>query len=87
VVDDARLAGRRDRAGEPHADRNPHAEADLPLQTARGGGHQLAARRVGKQDRRGVGVHQLADPRRQLDEQVVDVELGERRVGHRQEPA
>jgi hypothetical protein len=56
---------------------------DLLLDAPGRGGHELAGRRVEEQDGRRVGVEDVPNPVEQLDQQVVDREAGEARIGDR----
>ena len=78
--------GRRDLSGEAGADRHADALPDFFLDAACGAGDEVALGLVEEQHRRGVGLEDVLHPREQLDEQVVDVQPGERRVGHPLQP-
>jgi hypothetical protein len=82
-----RLLPRRDRAGEAFSDRQPDSLAHLLLQTTRRGRDEFRAARVHQQDRRRVGLQQVADPFQQLGEQVLQAESRQRRVGDNLEVA
>ena len=74
---------RGDPAGEAPSERDSHALADLFLDAARGGRHQVLRGRIQQQHRGGVHGEQLADPLQQLTQQLVEVELRQPGVGHR----
>ena len=81
VEDRDRPALGGDAAGEALADRDAHALLDLLLDALGGASDERAALVVEHEDRRGVGAEDVADAQQQLRQQLVDGEVGERRVG------
>ena len=74
-----------DRSGEPVAERDSHALADLLLQPARSARNEIIRARVAQQDRGRVGDECGPDPVQQLGEQVVDVEARQLDIGYCQQ--
>jgi hypothetical protein len=66
---------------EPRSDGHADPLAHLVLESARGGGHQLAGRTVDQQHRRGVDVEDLADPLEQLVQQILNGEMDQGHIG------
>jgi hypothetical protein len=87
VLDHDRRPLRGDPAGEAAPDRDPHAGLDLLLEPLRRPRDQLLAGVVQQEERRGVGVEDVADPDEQLVEQAPEGKQRERRVGDGQELA
>ena len=85
VEDDRPLAG-GDAAGEAAADRDPHAGLDLFLDPDRRASDELVGLLVEQQDGAGVGAEDVADPRQQHAQQLLDLEMRERRVSDGLEP-
>ena len=81
MVEHDRFAPRSDRAGEARPDRHPHALADLFLEPARRAGDEVVGLVLAQQHRCRIGVQDGADPVEQLDEQIIDVKLGQAHVG------
>lgn len=79
--DCARL--RRDPPGEAAADRDADAALDLLLDADGGPRDELVRGLVEEEDRAGVGAEGIADAREQDGEQLVHLEVRERRVRHR----
>jgi hypothetical protein len=69
----------RDAAGESGAYRDPDALPDLLLQPTRRSRHQLVA--IAQQHCRGIGIENRADALEQFEQEVLDIEPGQRRVG------
>ena len=80
VLDDHGAALGGDAAGEAAAERDPHALLDLLLDALGRAGDELAGRLVEQQERRRVGAEDVGDPLQQLRQQLVEREMGERRV-------
>jgi hypothetical protein len=83
VRQDDWAALRGDAAGEAAADRDPDALLDLLLDPDGGARHELVRVGVEQQDRARVHVEERGDPSEQLREQLLDLEMGEGRVGDR----
>jgi hypothetical protein len=77
IRQEERLPLGRDPTREAATERDPHPLPD------RRPGYQLAALDIEQQDRGRIGAEDRADPVQELTEQLVEVEVGERRVGHR----
>ena len=73
----------RNPAGEPSAQWHAHALPDLLLYPACDGRDQLIGPGFEQKYGRGVDAEEIADPIEQLDEQVFETELGQRRIGDR----
>jgi hypothetical protein len=69
-----------DPAGKPLPQRKLDALFDLLLDSFRGAGHQLVGLRVVEQDRNRVDAQRFTDPEQELVEQLLELELGKRRV-------
>src|SRR4051794_15781377 len=82
VRDVDRPALRGDAPGEPAADGDADALLDLLLDALRRARVEHPRVLVEEQDRGGVGPQDLRRPDQQLLEQVLEVEMRERRVGH-----
>ena len=80
VGDEDRHALGGDATGEALPDRNPHALLDLLLDALGGAGHQLASGRVVEEDRHGVDTQGLPDADQQLVQELLQAQLGERRI-------
>ena len=80
-VEDHRALLRRDPAGEPLAQRDADALLDLLLDAAGGRRDQVLRRLVEQQHGRGVDAQQVAHPVEQLDQELLDAEVGECGVG------
>jgi hypothetical protein len=87
VVDDDRSPLLRDPPGEPAAEWHAHPRLDLLLQPARRAGFELVGPLVEQQDRGGVDRDEAAHAREQLADQVVELEVCERRLTDRLEVA
>ena len=72
----------RDATDEPSPDRDAKALPNLFLGTSAGRGDQFVGRLVEQQDRGGVDVEEFADPVKQFVQQVLEVQMRERDVGH-----
>jgi hypothetical protein len=77
------LGGHSTREPPPH--RDAHTCLDLLLEPLRGARDQLVGRWVVQEDGGGVDVEDAAQPGQQRLEQVVEVQVRERRVGERLE--
>ena len=82
VVEDHRGAVRRDPSGEALSDRDPHASSptptlELPITYAR----RASPSPVSGENRNRVGLEDIANARQQLGEELIEVEMGQRRVG------
>jgi hypothetical protein len=78
-----RAPGGGDPTGEAAPDRNSHAFAHLFLDPAGGGGDELLLVLGEQQDGGTVGIECFLHASQQFIEQVVDLELRDRRVGQR----
>ena len=73
-------------AGEPAADRDANALLDLFLDADCSAGDELVARLVEQQECRCVGLQQVPDPRQQLGQKLLQVEMRKRGVGDELQP-
>ena len=73
------------RPGEASADRDADSALHLLLEADRGARNELRPGLVEQQHGSGVGVEQLTRPAEELGEQLVELEVAERGVGHRLE--
>jgi hypothetical protein len=83
VLDRDRPLLGRDLAREPAPERDARPDLDLLLEAARRAGDELVGLLVEQQEGDGVALERLADPEQELGEQVVEVEVRERRVRDR----
>src|SRR5262245_58240652 len=81
VLDHDRLAGEGDAASEATADRQAEAALDFLLEPLGGPGGEGPAALLDEKDRRSVGIEHVRDPVQQLLEQIVEVQVRERRLG------
>ena len=70
-----------DPAGEALADRDPDALLHLLLDPFGGASDELLRRLIEQQDRNRVDLKRLLHPIQQLLQQLVQAELGQRRIG------
>ena len=82
VLEEHRLPLGGDAPGDAAAHRDADAVRDLLLQPMGRPDGELSTVLGEQEDHDGVGRERLADPVDQLAEQVVELEVGERRVGH-----
>jgi predicted HAD superfamily phosphohydrolase len=85
VVEDHRLPLGCDPAGEAATDRDPNATLDLFFDSYSRARNQLVGVMVDKEHGAGVRFEDVADPREQHREQVVELEVRERRIRDRLE--
>jgi len=83
VVEHDRTLPGGDRACEPTPHRDAHSLRDFLFDPARRRCHQLVRTGVQQEDRGGVDVQDLAHAVQELDKQLFDVEMGERRIRER----
>ncbi len=86
VVEDDRPLARGYAAREAAADRDSHAGFDLFLDSDRRASDKLIGLLVEQEDRAGVGAEDVADPRQQHTQQLLDFEMRERGVSDGLEP-
>ena len=72
-----------DTAGEPHSDGHPHSLTNFILDPTRGSRHECVALFVEQQHGSRVDIEDLAYASKQLDEQIIEIELRERAVRQR----
>src|SRR4051794_8362954 len=82
LFDHHRLPSERDAASEAAADRQAKAPLHLLLEPLRGPGPEGPAALLDEQHRGGVNPEEIRDAIEQLSEQVVEVEIRERRLRH-----
>jgi hypothetical protein len=78
-------AARGDSTGETPPDRDPHPLLDFFLDSDRRSGDQLVRLGVEEEHRAGLDVEALLRPQENRSEQLVEIEVGERRVGQREQ--
>ena len=77
----------RDASGEPRPEGNPHPLLHLLLDPLGRPGNEVLALLVEQQDRRGVDLEHLAQPRQERVQEVAETERREHRLGDRLELA
>jgi hypothetical protein len=82
VLDRLWLPGRGHAPGEASAQGHAHTLVHLLLDPPGRGGHELPVGVVEEEDGRGVRRQDLADAIQQLDEEFLQGQLGEARIGH-----
>jgi hypothetical protein len=87
VVEDHRLPFRCDAAGEAAADRDPHTALHLLLDPDRCPRDELVRLLVEQQDGARIDIEDLAGTEKERREQVVKLQVRERRIRERLKPA